>query len=226
MLKNLVMHPKYLLYERKGRSFCSSLQVAETFKKEHKNVLRDIEQKILSVAPESFCRLNFELTSQTVDMPNGGTRKEKMYLMTRDGFAFLAMGFTGKKAAVFKVAYINRFNQMEAFIKENYATRMEFPQFTEAVMMAHEEPKTYHYSNECDLINRIVIGIPAKVFRETNGIKAGESIRPYLTAFQNADIRALQMADIGLLASGVAFQERKKILAGYHDRRKIIELSA
>jgi phage regulator Rha-like protein len=54
--------------------------------------------------------------------PNGGTREEKMYLMSRDGFAFLAMGFTGKKAAEFKAAYIRRFNDMEIQIAERDAS--------------------------------------------------------------------------------------------------------
>lgn len=48
-----------------------------------------------------------------VRQPNGGTRKLPCYQITRDGFAFLAMGFTGKRAAQFKEAYINAFNQME-----------------------------------------------------------------------------------------------------------------
>jgi hypothetical protein len=136
------------------------------------------------------------------------------------------MGFTGKKAAAFKIAYIRRFNEMAAQIEERNAAKDEFPQFTEAIAMTHGEPKSYHFSNECDMINRIVIGQSAKQFKESRGLVGEQSIRPFLTGIQAADTRALQMADIGLLASGVAFQERKRLLLEYHDRRKVIELSA
>jgi hypothetical protein len=136
------------------------------------------------------------------------------------------MGYRGKKAASFKEAYINRFNDMEAFIAEQYAAKVEFPQFTEAVMMAHDEPKHYHFSTECDMINRIVLGQSAKQFKESRGLSGVQSIRPYLSSIQAADVRALQMADVGLLASAVEFHDRKRILADYHDRRKVVKLSA
>jgi Rha family phage regulatory protein len=218
-LKEPVLHPDYQLYERGGKPFCSSLQVAETFDKRHDNVLRDIG--CLDCSTE-FRFLNFEESYYQ----NEQRKKQPMIIMTKDGFTFLVMGYRGKKAATFKEAYINRFNNMEAFIAEQYAAKMEHPEFTKAVMMSHDEPKTYHFSNESDMINRVVLGVPAKAIREANGLKPGTSIRPCLTGIQVADIRALQIADVGLLASGVPFQERKAILTAYHGRRKIIKLSA
>lgn len=71
--------------------------------------------KNLECSPE-FRASNFGLTSQPVQMPNGGTRNDTAHTMTRDGFVFLAMGFTGKEAAQWKEAYINAFNAMEAEI--------------------------------------------------------------------------------------------------------------
>jgi Rha family phage regulatory protein len=93
----------------KGQALTSSLDVAEYFGKQHKNVLQSIET--LEV-PEDFNRLNFQL----VDYTDKKGEKRPMYLMTKDGFTFLAMGFTGKKAASFKVAYINVFNEMEKLL--------------------------------------------------------------------------------------------------------------
>ncbi|KAA8733879.1 Rha family transcriptional regulator [Acinetobacter qingfengensis] len=90
-----------------------SLKVAKYFGKLHKNVIRDIENLIAEL-PEDLRGLNFELTSTTVEMPNNASRQDKIYEMTKDGFTLLAMGFTGKKALDFKVAYINAFNQMAA----------------------------------------------------------------------------------------------------------------
>lgn len=93
-----------------GQAVTSSLAVADFFSKRHDDVLKKI--RILDCSPE-FCARNFAETSILVRQPNGGTRKLPCYQITRDGFAFLAMGFTGKRAAQFKEAYINAFNQIE-----------------------------------------------------------------------------------------------------------------
>ncbi|EHO9723062.1 Rha family transcriptional regulator [Escherichia coli] len=93
-----------------GQAVTSSLAVANFFSKRHDDVLKKI--RILDCSPE-FCARNFAETSILVRQPNGGTRKLPCYQITRDGFAFLAMGFTGKRAARFKEAYINAFNLME-----------------------------------------------------------------------------------------------------------------
>ena len=91
----LIIHPDYQLYEKKDKAFCSSLQVAEEFGKEHKNVLADIRNLDCS---EEFNALNFQQIRRTVDLGGGRTRKDPMFLMTRDGFMFLVMGYRGKKA--------------------------------------------------------------------------------------------------------------------------------
>lgn len=93
-----------------GQVVTSSLAVACYFSKRHDDVLKKI--RTLDCSPE-FCARNFAETSISVNQPNGGTRKLPCYYITRDGFAFLAMGFTGKRAAQFKEAYITAFNQME-----------------------------------------------------------------------------------------------------------------
>ncbi len=101
--------PEHLLTELKFEDqqiTCSSLDVADHFDKQHKNVLKSIRNLECS---QEFTELNFQPSEYTD--PTG--RKLESYKITRDGFAFLAMGFTGKKAAAWKEAYINAFNQME-----------------------------------------------------------------------------------------------------------------
>lgn len=85
----------------------TSLNVAEVFGKEHYNVMRDI--KSLDV-PQEFNALNFE----GITYRDARGRIQSAYNMTRDGFTILVMGFTGKKAMQFKLAYIDAFNAMEA----------------------------------------------------------------------------------------------------------------
>lgn len=92
----------------------TSLKVAAVFGKRHADVLRKVD--LLDCSPE-YRQRNFALTFQEVPGPNGAARQERVILMTKDGFVFLVMGFTGKKSAQFKEAYIGAFNAMAALIK-------------------------------------------------------------------------------------------------------------
>ena len=93
----------------------SSLEIADIFGKKHKHVLEAIDKLEI---PEDFCKPNFRLTSISVQQPKGGTRKSKAFNITQDGFTVLAMGFTGKKAMEFKLAYIAEFNRMREEIQQ------------------------------------------------------------------------------------------------------------
>jgi Rha family phage regulatory protein len=97
----------------------TSLKVAEVFGKRHDNVIQAIQRLECS---ENFRLLNFQESSTRQSMPNGGVKEIPAYQITKDGFAFLAMGFTGKKAAQFKEAYIQAFNEKEAALKEVIAS--------------------------------------------------------------------------------------------------------
>ena len=95
------------LTEHDGKVVVSSRDVARVFEKEHKNTLADI-RKIIAVDDE-FNRLNF----QPVEYLDGKGEMRPEYLMTRDGFTILVMGYNGDKAMAFKKAYIAAFNEME-----------------------------------------------------------------------------------------------------------------
>ena len=91
----------------------TSLRVAEVFSKQHKDVLKAVKSLDCS---EEFRERNFALSK--IDYQNGNIKKQlPMYYITRDGFMFLVMGFTGKTAAKWKEAYIKAFNEMEAKIR-------------------------------------------------------------------------------------------------------------
>ena len=95
--------------------------VAYHFKRSHKNVLRDIA-KLRSKCPESFYRLNFEPIEIDTLLPHsGGIRKDRAFLLTRDGFSLLVMGFTGAEAVRWKLRYIEAFNSLEAAALEHRA---------------------------------------------------------------------------------------------------------
>ena len=92
------------------QAITTSLKVAEIFGKSHAHVLRDIQKLECS---EDFRQSNFGLSSVEQKMPNGGVKNIPAYNITKNGFAFLAFGFTGAKAAQFKEAYITAFDSME-----------------------------------------------------------------------------------------------------------------
>lgn len=213
-MKELIPRDEYGVFaDTRDVARVDSRYVAQAFEREHKNVLRDIANITGSKSglSKNFAELNFERS--TYKDPTG--RKLPCYLLTRDGFTMLAMGYTGQKAMHFKELYIHRFNEMEQFIDTLVHARDEFPLLTEQIKLLHDNPKPYHFSNECDMINRIVLGKSAKQFRDAYGIPKGESIRPHLTDEQLSMINLLQKLDYGLMLATPNFQERKQLLINY-----------
>jgi Rha family phage regulatory protein len=98
-----------------GELVVTSRQVAEDFGKRHDQVLRDIEVYKNRISTPQFCGLFIESEYRA---SNGKMNKE--YLLTRDGFSFLVMGFTGAKADEWKLKYIEAFNKMEQAIKNPF----------------------------------------------------------------------------------------------------------
>ena len=92
-----------------GRPATTSLDVAKFFGKRHGNVVRDVYQ-LIDNTPETFSRLSFELASYLDEQ----AKNRPMFIIYRDGFTLLAMGYTGPEAMRFKLAYIEAFNRIEA----------------------------------------------------------------------------------------------------------------
>ena len=95
----------------------NSVLVAKVFNKEHGKVMRDIANLKCS---NDFRVANFGLSSYV----NEQNKEFPMYEMTKDGFTFLVMGYTGQKAAEFKEAYINAFNTMETELKSQQTKQL------------------------------------------------------------------------------------------------------
>ena len=98
------------LIKKDNKIVVSSREVAENFNKLHKDVLKAIKNIECS---EEFTERNFAPSSYK----DRSGKENTEYLITRDGFTLLAMGFTGKKAMQFKEAYIEAFNKMELALK-------------------------------------------------------------------------------------------------------------
>ena len=156
-----------------------SRAVAQNFGKRHDNVLRDIENLKRDV-------LNFEEMFFESTMPDTYGREQTVYLMNRDGFSLLAMGFTGREAMAWKVKYISAFNEMEKLwnspeqimsralkVADQTIGKLQ----TEKRMLIEDvdrmKPKEIFADAVAASKSSILIGELAKILRQ-NGIDTGE----------------------------------------------------
>lgn len=119
----------------KGNAITDSLLIAKKFKKEHKDVIESIKNLMAENSAETHNQIfsMFYESYYEIELNNGtcAKRRNKKYIMNRDGFSLLVMGFTGKKALKFKLDYIDAFNKMESYIKEleyNTVSSQSLPQ--------------------------------------------------------------------------------------------------
>lgn len=125
-----------ILSTQNGEPVASSRQIAESFEKRHDHVMRDIEDIIKKGLPKNGDTPMFFKTEYTNDQ-NGQTYP--MYLMNRDGFALLVMGFNNsEKAFAWKLKYIAAFNEMEKKLAQRpQLSRAEL--MAQALIAAHDE---------------------------------------------------------------------------------------
>ena len=109
------MQNELMVFEHKENAVVSSRTIAAVFEKQHQHVTQSVENLISesSLVKKMFFRSKYETDRG---------REYKEYLMNRDGFTLLAMGFNGSKALEWKLKYIEMFNRMEAFIRERQST--------------------------------------------------------------------------------------------------------
>lgn len=167
-----------VLSMQSGEPVASSRQIAENFEKNHNHVLRDIDSLKKDVS--NFGQMLFETTA-----PDSYGREQRAYLMNRDGFTLLAMGFTGKAALEWKLKYIAAFNEMEKKLTEQpQLTRSQL--LATALIAAHEEleekdkqiaeltPKGVFADAVSASTQSILVGEMAKLLSQ-NGIQMGQN---------------------------------------------------
>ena len=198
----------------------TSLDVAETFSREHKNVLRDIRELQCS---EDFRRLNFEQSEYL----NEQNHKQPMFYMTRDGFTILVMGYTGEKAMKFKEAYIRQFNAMEKVLIRKLREREKGIAVRQALTNVLKESQEnermhgYAYSTYTDVIYKSLFGKSAKQFRDELGITKKDDLRDYFDADDLKKIQSKEMLVSGLIDCGWGYGEIKEFIKT--ESKKMIE---
>ena len=186
-----------------GRPAVTSREVSRYFNKRHDAVLRDIAA-ITSNCPESFSAHNFVGASYLDEQ----AKNRPMYIIHRDGFMLLVMGYTGKKALALKLAYIEAFNRMEAELaKRNRPTLPAAPRFDEAAMLelAAEirEAQQQYYRTFGRLCSRLItMSIPvftaleSRVYKQApdrpfSGVRIGAQWERYFTERMTAALHSL-----------------------------------
>lgn len=200
----------------------TSRQVAEVFEKRHDNVLRDIENLKKDL-------LNFEEIYIESEVPDSYGRKQKAYLITRDGFSLLVMGFTGEKALKWKLEYIQAFNAMENELKRIYRERQQWEiERAKGVLVRHiltdtikmkvaESPhKKFMYPNYTKLIYKTLFGKTMKELQEQYHVKGKESIRDYLTSEELKQVESMEMLVSSLINCGWGYEQIKEFLNENH----------
>lgn len=167
-----------VLSMQSGEPVASSRQIADNFEKRHDHVMRDIDAMKKDVP--NFGEMFFETTA-----PDSYGREQRTYLMNRDGFTLLAMGFTGKAALEWKLKYIAAFNEMEKKLADQpQLTRSQL--LATALIAAHEEleekdkqietmkPKVLFADAVSASKKSILVGELAKLLSQ-NGINIGQN---------------------------------------------------
>ena len=98
------------------------------------------------------------------------------------------------------------------------AEKQDFSHITRALTLHYGEPKPYHFSNEYNMLNKLVLGMTAKEYRKAHDIKSNKSIRPYLTADEIKRLEMLEIVDMGLIAANLSFNERKEKLTVFMNK--------
>ncbi len=207
-------------FGREERAGCTSLDVAETFEKDHRHVLRDIRELGCS---DEFRVSNFGQSSYI----NEQNKMQPMVVMTRDGFTLLAMGYTGELAMKFKEGYIKQFNAMEAALRGKLVEREKGiavrQALTKALQQSNEDARMYGhaYSTYTNCIYKVLFGMDAKQLREKFGISKKDGLRD---CFSPEELRAVQSMEClvsGLVDCGWEYQKIKDFIQANNSMRQL-----
>lgn len=172
----------------------TSQAIARYFGRDHDKVVNRIESLDCSVEflTRNFRRVKFEHKGRSLNA----------YEVTKDGFTFLAMGFTGKKAAAFKENYIAQFNYMANWMTERLETKSEMRSMADAmkgyIERTGDRQHGFAYSNECSFLNSLVLGMHPRVWAKLKEISV-KQVRDHMNADQLALLAYLENRDCALL---------------------------
>lgn len=198
----------------------TSLEIADLVGKRHDNVKRLIEKLIESSVIASP---QIEEVQNTV---NNRSYISQSYVFSGEQGKRDSIIIVAQLSPEFTACIVDRWQHLEKKEfskldkKEKRAnTKIEYKPMTDAIALDHTEPKPYHFSNEADMINRIILGCTSSKFRKENDISDKDAIRDYMTAQQLDAFLSLQRANTVYIEDGIEYQKRKEKLQSLFDRK-------
>ena len=196
----------------------TSRLIAEIFEKRHSDVIRAIENLECS---QDFTERNFALS----DYKDDSGKSNKEYIITKDGFVMLAMGFTGEKAFKFKEQYINAFNSMERELKRIYEERQQWVIerekgklvrhiLTDTIKMkvAESPNKKFMYPNYTKFIYKVLFNKSFDELKKMYNIKPKESLRDYISSEELKELEQMEMLISSLINIGWGYEQIKEFI--------------
>lgn len=196
----------------------TSLEVSELVGKRHDNVKRLIEKLAESNV------ISYPQIEDGIKSANGVITK--LYVFSGEQGKRDSIIIVAQLSPEFTASIVDRWQHLEK--KElsklekkakRADTKIEYKPMTNAIALDHVEPKPYHFSNEADMINRIILGTTSSKFRKENDISEKEAIRDYMTVNQLDAFLSLQRANTVYIEDGLNYQERKIKLQSLFDRK-------
>lgn len=192
----------------------SSRDIAKLTDKRHDHVLRDIRSM--------FESLNIQSPHFWGDYKDTRGRVFQECNLPKRETLILVSGYNIQLRA----KIIDRWEELERkefnnklFVATRQDSKTEYKAMGVAIQNDHEEIKPYHFSNEADLINRIVLGMTASKFKKHHDVEKGELIRDYMTTEQLNCIVSLQRANTVYIEDSIDFQIRKQKLTDLFNRK-------
>lgn len=191
----------------------TSLDVAETFGKEHYHVIEDIRNICSSISTPEISGL----FSESLYVASNG-KKNPMYYMTRDGFTLLVMGYTGEKAMKFKLAYIKQFNAMEKALQGKLIEREKGiavrQSLTKALQQSKEDERMHGhaYSKYTNRIYKVIFGLNANQLRDKYNIGKKDSLRDCFSAEELKSVQSMECLVSGLVDCGWDYDKIKSFI--------------
>lgn len=207
--------------EKNEVAVVSSLDVAETFEKEHRRVLQDIRELGCS---DEFREHNFVQSSYI----NAQNKRQPIYLITRDGFTLLAMGYTGERAMKFKEAYIKQFNAMEQALRGKLVEREKGiavrQALTKALQQSTEDARMHGhaYSTYTNCIYKVLFDMNANQLREKYGIQKRDNLRDCFSSEELRMIQSMECLVSGLVDCGWEYTQIKSFIEQNNTHRQLI----
>ncbi|ENL4829926.1 Rha family transcriptional regulator [Salmonella enterica subsp. enterica serovar Teko] len=200
----------------------STAAIAEGVGRDHDTIIKLVDRNKSDL--EEFGRVGFEI--RTLDT-RGGRQKQRVALLNEQQTTLLITYMRNNEVVrSFKKRLVAEFFTMRSALAkkkmDRNSARLEYKPVTDAIRHEREaqgkQIAPHHFSNEANLINRIVLGTTAAKFRKENDIGKTEAIRDYLTAEQIRAITELQRADTVFINMGWDFERRKAELKSLFDR--------